>query len=430
MDKDTRNKIIQLGLDKRDGKIDLSWDQIGKQFGLSGERARDLTRKYAYRNGLSQAPIISNPYLKNIEPEEQYRSTLEINKDGSQTSEKLLAMSEEQSKDVAYLLQAHGYCPKSWDIVSSRSSMWHVGEKTRYSSRIVVKPLQEYKWNTEDVSSIFDNLGSPSNAPRYSPCTTPTGEDLLVVAIADLHYNLLSDLYSTGNKYDTEIAKQVYFTTLNDILQRVKGKSFKKILFVVGNDFVNADNIAGTTTKGTPQDNQSPWFSLINDVTQMIVSGIDMFVDIAPVDVVYVPSNHDLHTMFGVMNMVKIWYRLDDRVTVDESPLERKYYTFGKTLVGLSHDLKVKDALRIMTTEAKDKWSGCNNMIWMLAHLHQSMVYEKQGHMEVYRLPTVSGWSRWSNGMGYVQTEKKNQSFIISGELGITDTLNTVISCG
>ena len=41
---------------------------------------------------------------------------------------------------------------------------------------------------------------------------------------------------------------------LNDVVERTMHERFEKVLFV-GNDFVNADNINGTTTKGTPQDN-------------------------------------------------------------------------------------------------------------------------------------------------------------------------------
>jgi len=145
------------------------------------------------------------------------------------------------------------------------------------------------------------------------------------------------------------------------------------------------------------------------------------------VDVLYVPSNHDLHTMYGIMQIVNAWFRNDKNVKVDSSPLPRKYYKYGKTLLGFSHDIKVKDALKIFTSEAKNKWSDCNHMIWMLAHLHQQMIYDKQGYLEIMRLPTISGWSRWSNNNGYVQSDKKNQAFIINKDLGITNVINTVI---
>ena len=52
---------------------------------------------------------------------------------------------------------------------------------------------------------------------------------------------------------------------------------------------------------------------------------------------------------------------------------------------------------------------------------------KKQGYVEIRRLPTISGWSRWTNNRGYVQTEKKNQAFIINKDKGMTDILNTIL---
>lgn len=372
---------------------------------------------------------------KNIEKElsKNYKNTVELNKDGSQTSDKLILMSEEDCKDVEFLLKAHGYCTKSWELINARNNIWNVyskqdGIQTLYSSKITVKPKNEYTWNAEDIQKLFDNLKTNyKNKLHISPAQYEKNNNLLVVPIADLHYALLSDKFSTGNDYNIEIAEEVYYQAINDVLNRYSNRTFEKVLFIVGNDFVNFDNLNGTTQRGTPQDNATLWFSAVTKATQLVINGIDILSTIAPVDVVYVPSNHDLHTMFGIMQTVKAWYRSDDNVNVDDSPLPRKYYRFGKTLLVLSHDMKIKDGLRIITSEAKDKWSNSEHIICLLAHLHQAMIYEKQGYLEIWRLPTISGWSRWTNQQGYVQSEKKNQCFIVNSELGITDILNTVI---
>ena len=57
---------------------------------------------------------------------------------------------------------------------------------------------------------------------------------------------------------------------------------------------------------------------------------------------------------------------------------------------------------------------------------HQEMEDEKQGMLEIRRLPTISGYSRWTNTQGYVQNERCNQSFVINKDLGIIDVHNTV----
>jgi hypothetical protein len=318
-------------------------------------------------------------------------------------------------------------------LVSARNNIWNVYSKidkvqTLYSSKIVVKPKAEYQWNAEDVEKIFNNLKLDyKNKIDITPSQYIKNNNILIVPIADFHYGLYSDKLTTGNDYNLEIAEKYYYHTLSDIKSRCNNQKFEKVLFIVGNDFINFDNLNNTTTKGTPQDSTGSWFTVVEKATQLIINGIDLLTEIAPVDVLYVPSNHDLHTMFGIMQTIKAWYKNDENVSIDTSPLPRKYYKFGKTLLPLSHDIKVKEALKIITTEAKGNWTDCEHIICMLAHLHQEMIYDKQGYLEILRLPTISGWSRWTNQQGYVQSDKKNQCFVINGDDGILDTINTII---
>lgn len=236
-----------------------------------------------------------------------YKNTIELNKDGSQTSDKLLQMSEEECKDVRFLLEAHGYDVQAWELVSARNNIWNVyskqdGVQTLYSSKIVVKPVSEYVWNAEDIKKLFNNLHTFTDRRiDIKPLQYEKNGKALVIPIADLHYGLVADKFSTGNDYNVEIAERSFYVVLQDVIDRIAGKRFEKVVFVIGNDFINADNLNNTTTKGTPQDVGNIWFKIVQDATQMIIKGIDMLTRIAPVDVVYVPSNHDLHTMFGIM---------------------------------------------------------------------------------------------------------------------------------
>jgi len=420
-----------------------SWNDLNESQGFpfkTGEHYRQFIKKRQDRDGtLKKLGVVRDEIvdkkLEQVRTIPNYKESVEIKSDNSQVSDKLLEMSLEESKDPDFVLKSHGYSPSEWSITSAKNSMWHMntkedGVKVLYSSKVSVKPRTEYQWNEEDAKKIFSSLETCTRTINKSNIKTSQYKKngkLLIVPISDFHLNLLSDKLSTGNEYNMQIAEDIFFQVINDVIDRVEDKVFEKVLFVTGNDFITADNTNGTTTRGTPQEVSASWFKAVHKATELIVRAIDMLTEIAPVDVILVPSNHDLHTMFGVIQTVKAWYRGNDNVYVDDSHLPRKYYEFGKTLLTFSHDIKVKDALQIITTEAKDKWSNCEHIVLMLAHLHQAMVYEKQGYLEVLRLPTVSGFSRWSNDKGYIQTEKKNQSFIVSKEYGITDILNTVI---
>ena len=426
-----KEELLNIGIQFRGGKFPSeTWESLNKKYDCpfaTGESWRCFVKKQLKKQ--NKLPTRDGESIENT-----YKTTIELGKDNTQTSDKLIKMSEENAKDPNFLLKAHGYDVLKWELVSARNNIWNSyskkdGVMTLYSSKIMVKPRTEYLWNEEDIKKILRNVKLDySNRINVEPKKCIDSGNLLVVPIADLHFNLLADKYSTGNNYNTDISEKYYYYTLDDIVGRTRHERFEKVLFVVGNDFINADNLNGTTTRGTPQDNNTEWFNIINKTTQLIIDGISLLSTIAPVDVIYVPSNHDLHTMFGIMQTINAWYKDDDNINIDTSPLPRKYYKHGKTLLGFSHDIKVKNALEIFTSEAKDKWSDCNHMVWMLAHLHQQMVYDKQGYLEIMRLPTISGWSRWSNNKGYIQSDKKNQAFIIDKDLGIINIINTVIN--
>jgi hypothetical protein len=423
------SKLIEICYKKYNKEITTSWSELAETWGyISGEALRSKFKKYRKSVG----DIDKNIITEEIENIPNYKSSTELKNDGSQVSDKLISMSENESKDPEFILKSHGYNPKLFSLISAKNSIWNVntkndGIKVLYSSRIAVKPKTEYLWNEEDIKNIFSNLKTNKNKIDIQPLQYKQNGKLLIFAPSDFHYNLLSEQLATGNEYNLEIAENIFYYILNDLINRVKDNNFEKVLFILGNDFMNADNLNGTTNHNTPQDNCSNWFSVINKATQLIIDGIDTLTNIAPVDIVYVPSNHDTHSMFGIMQTINAYYRNDNNVSVDCSPLPRKYYKFGSTLLALSHDMKVKDALQIITSEAKSLWSNCKHIVCFLAHLHQSMIYEKQGYLEIMRLPCVSGFSRWSNDKGYIQVEKKNQSFIVDNNDGIVDIMNTVI---
>jgi predicted phosphodiesterase len=44
--------LIEQGILKRDGKLSITWEELGQQFGMDGEAARQVVKHYCKRNGL------------------------------------------------------------------------------------------------------------------------------------------------------------------------------------------------------------------------------------------------------------------------------------------------------------------------------------------------------------------------------------------
>lgn len=367
----------------------------------------------------------------NGKPENNYKSTIELNRDGSQTSDKLLKMSEAEAKDVNYLLKAHGYDIKSWELVSARNNIWNAFSKetgvlTLYSSKIVVKPrinsisMEEIKEHFEEFSRIYK-----SPVVKHNPCSS--NGKMLEVPIMDLHIGKLGWHEEVGEDYDHKIAEERFLTVVSDFINRTKHYKFDKILFPIGQDFFNFDSIDGTTTKGTRQDNDLRWQKLYLKGMELLVKAIDLLSVYAPVEVFYVSGNHDKMTSYYATNYIYAWYRNDENISVSIDPQARKYVEYGNCLIGYAHgDAERKRINGIMQIEAKEAWGRTLFREWHCGHLHSEHTSEENGII-IRNISSITGSDAWHIESGYVGAIKKAQAFIWDKEFGLTDIINSVI---
>ena len=248
-----------------------------------------------------------------------------------------------------------------------------------------------------------------------------------IVPIFDLHLGLTATKSVEGNDYNIDLAEQYFYDIINQSKERLSNRKIKEIYFLVGNDFLNSDNLEKTTTKGTPQDTETSWFNLIDKAIELIVNGAKSLSELSVVNIIVIPSNHDRHSMYSIGKVVEQYFAKSKDIFVDNSPVYAKYFLLGKTIVGLTHDIQIKRALEVMTTSARELWSQANYAVWLLGHLHRAMQYERQGVLEIYRIPAVSGNSRWASERHYVQPDRRSQVFIIDQNDGITDVMNIVV---
>jgi hypothetical protein len=423
------------------------WEDLAKRFGYENpERLRSEFKRERQRKNIRSKEEANELYgTKQVNQKSSveeikesnipdYEEKTDIHPDGSITTDKLIWMSDVESKTPEFLLKAHGYLPSAWILQQAQSTLWHglqkggVNRTLLYRSKITAKPRITPILDEESVNKIFERLEAknfqavPVKQKRFSK----NGKALLL-PISDLHLGLLSTEKVCGNEYNLEIAENLFFESITETLNKIDNWNFESIYFVIGNDFLNSDNLSGTTSHGTPQDNVDFWYALVDKAIEMIIRAVDMLREISNVEVVYVNSNHDEHSLYCVMKAVELYYRNIKNVKVDTSPLVRKYINWNRNLICFSHDMNVKRALEIVSVEAKDYWTQANQCYVFLGHLHQAMQYETQGALEIYRLPTISGNSRWANGKGFLQTKKMNQAFILDAENGIETVMNVVV---
>ena len=351
------------------------------------------------------------------------RKTISTNKDGSQSSKRdIVFESEDDLQNPEFLLLAHNYDPEKWEIITSTHSFWGSAEKQQCSSKILVRPKTDGGFNKKKLEEWFNALPSPKvKAKEYE--FEEGSDNCLVLPIADLHYNLLATSFVAGNDYNKEVAKKNFFTIIDQTRKRVTDKKITQILLVLGNDMMNANGIAGTTFKGTQQDNEGHFFEAFLELSNILVEGIQMLTEVAPVQIVFVPSNHDKESSWHLNLVLSVYFRENENVKTDISPLPRKYVRFGSTMFMFTHDAKITEIPRMFLDETSEE--GVQYYDAMLAHLHSESVVQS-GNVTIRRLPTTSGNSAWTTEQGY-NARKAHQSFIYNSELNLTDILYVTV---
>jgi UDP-2,3-diacylglucosamine pyrophosphatase LpxH len=436
--------LWRLGQAKDNGQLDMNWNEIAdivnkelsyedKPFSEAAFRKPYQQAKRFYEAGVFQINSNNNSISDNIKKIQQnYNTETTINKDGTYSSNKLLEMNETQSKDPEYILKAHGFDPNYWTIASARNNIRQAisrdeGVVTLYASFITVKPIGDGEIPLSKYEDFFNNLDRryslPSLKENYQYLN---GNKLLLIDIADLHMNLQASMFTTGNEYNCDIAEKLFFYVIEDILTRTQNYNFEEIVFVVGGDMLNTDNLSGTTTRGTPQDNDIHYYDAYERLCAMTIKAIDILKEKCKVNVIYVMGNHDEVVGFKLAKYIDAWFRNEDRISVDYQPLARKYKLYGKTLMCFAHDGKVQKLPAIIADEARQYWSQAETTEVFLQHLHTEQVLIEDNNIRIQRLPTISGKSKWSSDKGY-NSKRQCKTFVFDKEDGLTDVLYTPI---
>lgn len=285
---------------------------------------------------------------------------------------------------------------------------------------------------TSDFASIIDEM--KRFAPVYPTVSRPTStrstRRLLELSIPDLHVGKLAWGEECGVDYDSDIAEDLFNQALADLVAKTSGIGFDEILLVVGNDILNTDNSENTTTAGTPQDCDTRHMKMFRRVRLMIQKAVERLVLCAPkVTVLIVAGNHDRSSCFALGEALDAWFHNTPEVTVINTPKLRKYYRFGKVLLGFTHGNEEKaDRLPlIMATEEPELWGATRFREIHTGHFHQKRATSFVGVGEhngvvVRILPSLCAPEAWHVGRGYVGNTQSAEAYVWDSEEGLVGT--------
>ncbi|GJM84306.1 hypothetical protein HMSSN139_68020 [Paenibacillus sp. HMSSN-139] len=322
-----------------------------------------------------------------------YKETLEILPNGSHRSDKLIRMSKEQEKDTNYLLTAHGYDPKVWELTSAKWSEWNQHNKkdgtvTLFSSQITVKPrVSAVNW--DDIIKKIETIN-----PIYIERKPKESAQYINIPLFDMHFGISS--------YET------YQETQKDIA-RLLEQGYKEALFIIGQDLLHNDDMRGRTSSGREIEKVSmerAW----EEATLFYMPLIEKAIETCEkVTIIYSKGNHDESMGWAFVKCMEARY---PQVHFDTRFKERKAHMLGYNFIGINHGdkKKIEKLPENFSTEFPLEWSQAKTRELFTGHEHHEKVIDRGG-VVIRRMPTGNEIDDWHDDYGYTTAHKRFEVF-------------------
>jgi hypothetical protein len=417
-------------LHERYSNLHTKWIMIAGEMGIPPEAARQHWKwKYGPATTKKERPL-----------EKDNTSKVEYTDDSIhviQASPRIMSQQE--------LMEAYGIDPKKWRVEKyiirtsegyrkDRSVSWHVENgnviqgDVEDSGKMLVVPLyhmelrlvrKEKEIKARDAIEI-QIKDARKFAPKYPKIEyVPHDHGMLYeIAMPDIHFGRLTWHEETSNDYDIKIAKTVVRAALSRLLQYTGGYDVDRILLPIGNDFFNVNSKSNTTVGGTPQDEDTRWQKTFRAGRMLMVEVIDACAAIAPVDVLLIPGNHDEEKLFYLGDALASWYHNSNNVSINNEARSRKYYDFGKVLLGFTHGdtTMMKKLPNVMQFEVPQLWGNSLYREWHTGHWHHKsdllMEVDEQVGITMRILRSLVPEDAWTFGKGLVGSLRAAEAFL------------------
>ena len=253
-----------------------------------------------------------------------------------------------------------------------------------------------------------------SYAPKYPKVKYKESKEshCLVFDPADIHIGKIASSFETGEDYNSQIAVSRVMNGLEGILNKAKGFNFDKVIFVAGNDILHVDSPGNTTTSGTRQDVDGMWYDAFLMAKKLLVDVIELLMQVAPVEVVFNPSNHDFMSGFMLLDSVSSWFHKSEDVAFDCDMSHRKYTKYYDNLICTTHmDGAKMDLLPVLVAQESKMWDSTTRRYVYGHHVHHKIAKDYPGiTLETLRSP--SGADSWHHRNGYQHAPVAVEAFI------------------
>jgi len=307
------------------------------------------------------------------------------------------------------------------DLLTKKKNALHKKFQER-KWRTIEKSAEKYDMFEENILNEFRQLVVQSSpTPQLMDMQEDSLEYALVISPTDFHWGKYGWVDEVGETYDFEEARKRLMEKTKELICRLPSRP-EKIILATGSDWFHVDTDAGTTTKGTPQDMCGSPAEILMTGCTMAREHIELLRQVAPVEVVFMPGNHDRMSSIALMMYLNAAYENTEDCTIIVSPSTRQYVEYGNNLMGFIHGDGARNLVELMSNERRELWGQCKHHTWFHGHLHHRQVVEKGGCL-IIQLPSLAGHDRYHARQGYTTSIAGLSAHIIDKEKGLVGTL-------
>jgi len=309
---------------------------------------------------------------------------------------------------------------------------------------------REYEAGTlEPVREALAEVVTTYQAPAVRFAVTPRHDRrwCLVINPTDLHVGKRQDIEDEGVATVLETARERLTMALGEVLACVPSTP-EVIYLCIGGDWFNVDNWLGTTTRGTPQQSTGSLRSVWAEGCRAALDAVGLCLDVAPVEVIHVPGNHDRALGGCMADLVAAHFRNEPRVTVREDRGSYVALQYGANMHLFHHGDGIGAATGLagmMASEWPAMWGQTRHRYAHGGHVHHTQarrirstrrvqvkerefreVHEDRGVM-AFTYPSLSAGDWYHRHKGYVGTQPALMATCFDFDAGLFAMLRSAV---
>lgn len=322
-------------------------------------------------------------------------------------------ITSKQIKSKDDLITAADIDLSKWEITRYVVNKWDVGAKNA-ASVIEVTPLFQVKlWlapladKEEVITEAWEDF-IRNYEFKYTPVKK---EDVIIndafdrpvsllISMADFH---LEKRTVDGKTMDEKV--ELFKRVVDNIVYKAyKSHFIDEIVYVTSNDFLHVDNYQESTTKLTPQQSSTTWYSSYEvgfDLQALVIQKLKQFCN--KLTVVHVPSNHARCKEYYLVHGLSVLFRNDENIVFNRTAEPTKCYTYGTNFIGMHHG-DVKSFAQLPTyfaSKYREQWGASKYTEIALADRHhrkewkQALTKDEVHGTRMFIAPSLSGADIW-----------------------------------